>query len=630
MKQQYLFFSTLILALGGLFQPFSILHSHFTPAEGTIPGLENPMSTEYLKANLRKKGPRLVLTSELEKELKAKIQNDPVVKNMYQAIRLNTQAILKEPLLKRDKVGRRLLGVSREMLYRVNMLGMSHRLEKDPVLLNRLNEEILAVCNFTDWNPSHYLDVAEMSLAIALAIDWNGADLPKTTVILAKNALIEKGIKPSYNKEGNVFWINGNNNWNQVCHGGMIAAAIAIAEQDPELAVNTLHRALEGMPNALKEYGPDGIYPEGPTYWDYGTGYSVITSAMLESAFGTDFGLSNYPAFLESATCQVLCTAPSDYYYNFADCGDKKGKNGDLTLAWFAFKTGNKAFFEKERFLQPIEKMGKLARMDGAGLVWLSQFKEKTNATLPEAWSGGGSSPLVVFKSAPNDPHQYYFAGKGGRGNVSHGNMDAGSFVFELNGVRWVLDSGNQNYNDLEKIGFNLWGMCQQCPRWTLLTKNNFGHSTLSVNDSLFKVGALASIEGFKPGSNPEATIDLGPVFGNNLKSSKRRFVKDGPKSLLIEDQIETNANTKTVTWQLMTTADVELVKGGAIFKQEGKMLKIENLSHPNVGFSVVSLDPAPLEFDRQIPGLKRIELRFPAYLLKEGVHKIAVRLLGS
>ena len=34
-----------------------------------------------------------------------------------------------------------------------------------------------------------------------------------------------------------------------------------------------------------------------------------------------------------------------------------------------------------------------------------------------------------------------------------HGNMDAGTFVFELNGVRWVVDPGNQSYYPLNKIG---------------------------------------------------------------------------------------------------------------------------------------------------------------------------------
>lgn len=592
--------------------------------------LDNPMSVQYLKEKLSQKSPRLVLTPRLEQELRLKIKTDPIIKNVYQAIRLNAEAILREPLLDRVVVGRRLLATSREMLYRMNMLGMAYRMENDPILLERINDEVLAVCNFSDWNPSHYLDVAEMAMAVAFAVDWTGDQLPKSTVRAAGQALIDKGIKPSYNKAGNTGWILGTNNWNQVCHGGMIAAAIVIAEQDPELASETIRRALEGMPYALDEYGPDGVYPEGATYWGYGTSFTVVTAAMFESAFGTDFGLSKYPAFIESATCQVLNTAPSGWYYNFADCGDRRNENGDMVLAWFAAKTGNKIFFEKERFLRPAGKMGKLGRLDGAGLVWLSQFRESRSTDIPQAWKGDGPNPIVIFMSGPEDPHQYYFGGKGGRGTVNHGNMDGGSFVFEVNGVRWVIDPGNQDYHVLEKTGFDLWGRCQDCQRWTLLTKNNFGHSTLTINDGLHAVDGLATITGLAKGPNPEATIDLTRAFSGQLRSAQRRFVKDGPQSLRIEDLLETTSDTRMITWQLMTTADVEMLKGGAILRQDGKQLKVENVSHPDLAFSVISLYPAPLELDRQIPGLKRLELRLPAYLIREGKGKIVIRLSGQ
>ena len=122
--------------------------------------------------------------------------------------------------------------------------------------LQRINDELLAVANFSDWNPSHFLDVAEMSLAVAIALDWTAGDLPESTIALAQKALIEKGLKPSFARKHG--WIRGTNNWNQVCHGGMVAAAIAIAERDPELAAKTISRALEGMPYVLNEYGPDG------------------------------------------------------------------------------------------------------------------------------------------------------------------------------------------------------------------------------------------------------------------------------------------------------------------------------------------------------------------------------------
>ncbi len=613
----------LLFCLSVFFMP---LHAQ----ENEIPKLDNPISVQYLKKNLRKQQPRLVLNSKIEKQLKKKVKNDPVVKNMYRAVRLNAEEALTKPLLKRELVGRRLLGVSREMLWRVNMLGMVYRIEKSQKILNRINDEVIAVCNFSDWNPSHYLDVAEMSMAVAFALDWTAGDLPESTIEMAKNALIEKGIKPSYNPDGNTWWVAGHNNWNQVCNGGMIAASVAIAEKDPALAAETIQRALNGMPHALIQYSPDGVYPEGSTYWGYGTSFSVVTAAMLESAFGTDFGIAEYPAFKESAVFRYLMNAPSGWYWNFADCGDKRIESGDVILAWFATKTGNSAFFEKDRFLMPAEEMGKLSRLGGASLVWLSQYEEKADVKMPHAWKGDGSNPLVVFKGDENDQHNYYFGGKGGRATTSHGNMDAGSFIFELNGVRWVIDPGNQGYHDLEKTGFNLWGNCQDCQRWTLLTKNNYGHSTITVNNKLFINDGMATLLNFEEGKNPKATFDMTAVYGENLKSTKRTFLKDSPVSIVIEDEIEVSEKTDLITWQLMTTADVEIKKGGAVLKQDGKKLKVENLSHPDLYISVVSLYPAPLELDRQILGLKRLEIRIPAWTINTGKTKIKVRLSGE
>jgi hypothetical protein len=287
MKPKSFFIALLILLLVS-----PVLHSN----ENEIPVLQNPITVEYLKRNLRKSQPRLVLNSAIEKELRSKLKTDPVIRNMYKAIKLNAEMVLSEPLLERVVTGRRLLSVSREMLYRVNMLAMVYRIDGDPAILRRINDEVVAVCNFSDWNPSHYLDVAEMAMAVAIALDWTAGKLPKATIELAKNALIEKGIMPSWPESGRKpSWAYGTNNWNQVCNGGMIAASIAIAEKDPELAAKTIWRALDGLPHSLAEYMPDGVYPEGSTYWSYGTSFSVTTAAMLESAFGADFGHFEYP-----------------------------------------------------------------------------------------------------------------------------------------------------------------------------------------------------------------------------------------------------------------------------------------------------------------------------------------------
>ncbi|MEO0333917.1 MAG: hypothetical protein AAF223_19965, partial [Bacteroidota bacterium] len=139
----------------------SIATDHPSNPENNDPvKLENPMDVAYLKKKLRKGSPRLILTPAIEKQLQKDLKSDEVVKNVYEAIKLNAEEIQQQPLLERKMEGRRLLGVSREMLYRMNILGMTYRIDRDEKVLNRVNDEVTAVCNFSDWNPSHYLDVA--------------------------------------------------------------------------------------------------------------------------------------------------------------------------------------------------------------------------------------------------------------------------------------------------------------------------------------------------------------------------------------------------------------------------------------------------------------------------------------
>jgi hypothetical protein len=600
------------------------------PVQPDTTMIHDSMTVAFLKKHLRKGTPRLILTPDMVKQLKAAVKSDPVVGNLFKAFRLNGEKIMTKPLLTYHKTGKRLLSVSREMLYRVNILAMLYVIDGDKKALGRLDQELRAVCNFQNWNPTHFLDVAEMSMAVSLALDWTGGHLPAATRSLAIDALIHKGIEPSYGK--GMWWIEGTNNWNQVCNGGMIAASLAIAEKDPELAAKTISRSLKGMPHALDEYAPDGVYPEGATYWNYGTTFSALTSSMLETALGTDFGLSEYRPLMQSAVFRLLSVAPSGDFYNFSDCGTTRGKNGDMTLAWFAARTLNGDYFEGDRFLRSPDSMGTLPRYAGAGLVWITDFqnrskKGETHPALPLDWKGGGATPVVFFRGGPDDPHHYYLGAKGGTGNHSHGNLDAGSFIFELNGVRWVVDPGTQDYYDVEKTGFDLWGMCQNCDRWKLLTKNNFGHSTVTVNGARFDVAAYVPITSYHGGAVPEATMDMSGLYDGAMASFTRKFVKESDHSLVVEDKLRATDSTRLVTWQLITTADVELVPTGAVLHQDGKQLKVELLSTPRVEASVISLDPPPLKLDKVIHGLKRLEFRFPAYLFTSGTGTIRVRL---
>lgn len=575
--------------------------------------LENPFSAGYVDQNLRRATPRIVLTEENEENLKKKLASDPVVQNVYRAIKQQAEGVFAKSIINLDipmeeRSQDNQLDISRDLLLRINFLATVYRIENDRRMLDRIDEEVIAACSFPSWNPKHFLDVGEMCLGIAMAVDWAGHDLPASTVDLAKQSLIEKGINASWPEDGSTpHWAYGHSNWNQVCNGGMVAASIATAEVDPALAAKTIHRAIDGMANALDSYGPDGVYPEGATYWGYGTSFSVVTAAMFESAFGTDFGILGYPGFRESAVFRLLCDAPSGLLYNFGDCGERSGRSGDTTLAWFATKTGNKRFLETEKFMRDPEEMNRFSRLAGLSLVWMAQFEETSDEDLPTEWKGDGPNPIVFFTGKPDDPNRYYFGGKGGCGRVSHGNMDGGSFVFELDGVRWSVDPGmTGRYGRIERTGFGLWDTRQEGDRWRLLNKGNFGHSTITVNDQLHDVEGKAEIVAFQAGERPAATVDLTPAFFGLLNRCRRTFTKDGHRSLVIEDDIEISEDVELVTWQLITQADVDIRPGGATLTQEGRHLSLEISSHPAFTPSVVSLNPPPLELDTMKEGLKR------------------------
>lgn len=599
--------------------------------DANMPKLEDSMSLDFLQKNLRPQQPRLGLTPEVEANLRARLESDPVVQSVYRTIQRDATKVLDEPLLTRTKIGKRLLSTSREMLRRMNVLCLVYRIEKSPEVLARINDELLAVCEFSDWNPSHFLDVAEMSLGVAIGLDWTTGDLPDSTIEIVQRALIDKALKAN----GKTRILRSSNNWNQVCNGGMIAAALAVADLAPELAATTIEQALEALPIALRHYGPDGAHPEGATYWGYATMYTACTSMILESALGTDFGMDEYPGLRESAMYRVVMTAPSQQYFNYGDCGDRRSRSGDLALAWFASKTGDSTYYEKERFLKAAENKESLGRFVGFGLLWLAQFEQHKTSAVPLVWSGRGINPVAVFQDVQGDyqdadladPRRFYFACKGGSASVSHGNMDAGSFVLEFNGVRWAIDPGGQSYHEIERTGFDLWDKKQGGDRWKLLSKNNFGHNTLTINGQPHLVDGESALLDCNESPRPEASFDLTGQFSEAVTKVTRTFVRDSNASVVITDSILESSTTQSVTWQMLTLADVQLVGGGALLSQSGQKLRLENLSHPSISVSVVSLDPPPISLDTKMEGLKRLEIQVPGSSIAGREIQIKIRL---
>mgnify|MGYP001617353486 FL=1 len=116
--------------------------------------------------------PRILLLSGEENIIKQSIAANPTWKKMHEAILLSCDNLLDRPPVERIQIGRRLLDKSREALRRIFQLSYAWRMTGEEKYFNRAEKELLAISKFSDWNPSHFLDVAEMTMAVSIGYDW--------------------------------------------------------------------------------------------------------------------------------------------------------------------------------------------------------------------------------------------------------------------------------------------------------------------------------------------------------------------------------------------------------------------------------------------------------------------------
>ncbi|MDP5089184.1 MAG: DUF4962 domain-containing protein, partial [Saprospiraceae bacterium] len=73
-------------------------------------------------------------------------------------------------------------------------LSLAFHLTSDPKYLDAAVSQMKTVCAFTDWNPSHFLDVAEMTNGVAIGYDWHYNHMKKEEIELIRSGLKTKGL----------------------------------------------------------------------------------------------------------------------------------------------------------------------------------------------------------------------------------------------------------------------------------------------------------------------------------------------------------------------------------------------------------------------------------------------------
>ena len=585
-----------------------------------------PPATDPL-ATLRPGHPRLLIEADTWPRLRAQATADANYRAVVDAVLAEARRRVDAPPPLRELEGRRLLWVSRRVLGDAIFLGAAHHLDGDPAFLAAAERNLLAAAAFPDWNPSHFLDVAEMTAALALGYDWLHADLAPATRATLRAAILEKGLRAGLDPALPVnWWHTRANNWNQVCLGGLTLGALAIAEDEPAAARATLALLASSYTHGLKTYAPDGVYPEGPGYWRFGGSYTALTLAALHSALGDERLMPDTAAFFAGARVQTLLTAPSDQPFTFADCGLSAGP--DPLLFWFAQRLQDPSLLAgQRRHFTPFPPPAQLARGDIGLLFPLLYWREPPPAPESpwEAWLGEGPVPVAVFRGPGDAARRFYLAVKGGSPSASHGHMDGGSFVFETDGVRWAEDLGMQSYHALEQTGLNLWDNKQDGGRWRVFRYTNYAHNTLTLDAGLHRVAGRVRLTDFSAPPAGGISADLAPVLGEGVSHAVRRFIPHpDARGLTLVDEVAGLRPGAQVTWTLVTRAEVETSGAVARLHRLGRRLDLRAVSPSETVFETAPASgPAP----HDASALEFRLVRFTATAPASGVLRLEVVL---
>src|SRR4051812_37980471 len=102
--------------------------------------------------------PRLLMTTADEQAINENIKSNKTWKTVQEAILRQCDSLLTLQPSTRDMTGIR-LDTYRYCLYRIFFLSYAWRTTHEKKYFNQAERELLAVSGFSDWNPSHYLDV---------------------------------------------------------------------------------------------------------------------------------------------------------------------------------------------------------------------------------------------------------------------------------------------------------------------------------------------------------------------------------------------------------------------------------------------------------------------------------------
>jgi hypothetical protein len=221
------------------------------------------------------------------------------------------------------------------------------------------------------------------------------------------------------------------------------------------------------------------------------------------------------------------------------------------------------------------------------------------------------------MRNSWDNPDALWVGIKAGYNQVNHGHLDLGNFEFDLDGVRWAVDLGRDDYN--------LPGYWERNPsgrRWNYYRLRSLSHNVVLLDGADQDVKATSHVIARRLNvAEPYTVVDLSSAYPNSAESVLRGVMLVNQRtSLLVQDEIALKGK-HDVAWGITTAALTNVnADGSAVLRQDGREVVARILEPAGAQFSVESAQQDPPEKTNE--GYSRLVIRLPE---QEGMVRIAV-----
>ncbi len=567
--------------------------------------------------------PRLLFSQTDLTNIKNTANADAFAKPTYDQIISRANAILNLPLLSYglDGANLRIPSIHEFCNDQVPFLVLAYQFTKDTRYALRCWQQWAVMCNYPDWGANrHFLDAGIAAKGVAITYDGLFdylSDAQKQTLSsTVRNLVLQPGRTQIETNTGAWKWYLSDDNWNGICHGGMILASLATYETDSVFHSNVISLATNGLQSYMQSLEPDGASEEGMVYWSYGLSNTFLAFEALKRCLSTTYGLAERPGFRKTGNFPYLMSGPAgtasigdDYVY-----GGKANKV--LSYFWFSkyFSDANMARAHYQSCLQV--NSSRTTKMNGwTDLLFYSPTLVNSGSTtaLPTQGLIRGIDYMYALEPSSNE-EGLYIGMHGGDNKAAHGHLDAGSFFIQSGGENFA--TGNLGREDpYPGDYFTTTNPMYQSPATnTATTPGRFYYYRIRTEGKNCMV--------FNPDARPEqnptgaSTVDkqvsdaggayyilnLQGIYNRDVASYKRGIKLNRSQGIIsIQDEFTPSTPNTTAYWIMHSAATDGCAISGdgkmATMTKNGKVLYAVIKSPANAQFQLVNRNESAINY---------------------------------